>query len=1060
MKLFHPIADGIGRPARNIPRAVRLATLVFLLAAAMAVFGAHAALAADPSVNLSLSGSSVADGAPVTMTATVSSAAGVPSGTIGFFDAASPGPALGQVTLLPSGSNSSTGSVTVTLPSRSYSVYALYTPDLAAFFIGLTVPVSSQAQPLTVGTVLPIPRPTQVILAAPTDVDSTSPVTLTATVSEIPPGGIPTGTVQFTDTITGLPIPLGDVVLDSHGVAQLVIPNLSAGPHQIIASYGGSALDSPSSSLPVISTSHPPVDVTVTTVTDVVVSPSPIAAGDTVTITATITQTGAGAPAQPTGRVTFTSDSVHGTNVFLGSTDLGTAPDGLTAASNQAIIRVSGWQAGDYSITASYFGDLYDKKSDAAIPLSVFPPRPGTVVDYTGDTEVVFGHTATLGARITDHPGAPLAGRSVTFTLGTQSCTGTTDAAGDAACTLVVTQDPGDTAVSVDVPQDIQTEGASINLDFTVMVAPTAITVGFQPGPGTTALTATLLTEGAALPHQPVTLSLGSGTCTAVTNATGFATCSVPTIVGPPMATLAASFAGTTDYAASTDSHSVQLMLTPALAYTGAVTSPFHGAPTLSATLTDGTGTAMPGRTLVFTVGAQTCSATTNAAGAASCTIPSLTQHAGSYTVAVAYAGDVVSQPAAASSPFAITLAPTTLVAAAPVPGATTTTLSATLKEAATATALPGKPVTLSLGTASCSTTTSATGVATCAVATPTGASATLTATFVADLDYSGSSDTKSVTLLKPTASTYTGDTSSEYHDLVLVSGTLLSSGAAVSGQTVTFKIGTQTCTATTLSSGKAFCLILLTQPAGSYAVSMSYAGSPTYAASTTSTPFTIAREETALIGQVSDAVINGNSISLSAVLLEDSILPVANRTVTLKLGTASCTATTNLLGYATCSVPRASVLGPTTFTATFAGDVYYLPSSTSRSTIVCAFASGGSFVIGDRNSGSVSFWSSQWSKQNKLSHGDTPSSFKGWASGTFDASWGNDDDWSSDPGNSSSPPATLPAYMAVIQTSSSYKSGSRIYGDTVHIVVVKTNSGYAPNPGHDGTGTVVATVH
>jgi hypothetical protein len=29
-----------------------------------------------------------------------------------------------------------------------------------------------------------------------------------------------------------------------------------------------------------------------------------------------------------------------------------------------------------------------------------------------------------------------------------------------------------------------------------------------------------------------------------------------------------------------------------------------------------------------------------------------------------------------------------------------------------------------------------------------------------------------------------------------------------------------------------------------------------------------------------------------------------------------------------------------------------------------------------------------------------------------------------------------------------------------VHIVVVKTNSGYAPNPGHDGTGTVVATVH
>jgi len=28
-----------------------------------------------------------------------------------------------------------------------------------------------------------------------------------------------------------------------------------------------------------------------------------------------------------------------------------------------------------------------------------------------------------------------------------------------------------------------------------------------------------------------------------------------------------------------------------------------------------------------------------------------------------------------------------------------------------------------------------------------------------------------------------------------------------------------------------------------------------------------------------------------------------------------------------------------------------------------------------------------------------------------------------------------------------------------VHIVIVKTDAGYAGNPGHDGTGTVVATL-
>ena len=50
---------------------------------------------------------------------------------------------------------------------------------------------------------------------------------------------------------------------------------------------------------------------------------------------------------------------------------------------------------------------------------------------------------------------------------------------------------------------------------------------------------------------------------------------------------------------------------------------------------------------------------------------------------------------------------------------------------------------------------------------------------------------------------------------------------------------------------------------------------------------------------------------------------------------------------------------------------------------------------------------------------------------------------------------------MGVIVTSRYSQSGSLISGDTVHIVVVKTDPGYDPglypNPGHPGTGTVVA---
>jgi hypothetical protein len=280
-----------------------------------------------------------------------------------------------------------------------------------------------------------------------------------------------------------------------------------------------------------------------------------------------------------------------------------------------------------------------------------------------------------------------------------------------------------------------------------------------------------------------------------------------------------------------------------------------------------------------------------------------------------------------------------------------------------------------------------------------------------------------------------------------------------LSGQTVTFTLGTQSCSATTNSSGKASCLILfITQQPGSYTATMKFAGTSTYAPSTASAPFTITREDTTLLAQISDVTFNNSTITLSAILLEHHLLPIANRTVTLTLGHASCTDATNILGFASCTVPRASTLGPSTLTATFAGDAYYLPATATHGTLLCSFPSGGSFVIGDRNnSGSVTFWGSQWSKQNSLSHGAAPSAFKGWASGSFDGSWNGD--WSTDPGNSATPPGQLPTYMAVLQTSSSSKYGSRISGDAPHIVVVKTDAGYAPNPGHAGTGTIVATV-
>jgi hypothetical protein len=117
-------------------------------------------------------------------------------------------------------------------------------------------------------------------------------------------------------------------------------------------------------------------------------------------------------------------------------------------------------------------------------------------------------------------------------------------------------------------------------------------------------------------------------------------------------------------------------------------------------------------------------------------------------------------------------------------------------------------------------------------------------------------------------------------------------------------------------------------------------------------------------------------------------------------------------------------------------------------------------FVIGDLNSGvgtHVTYWGAQWWKLNNLSGGTAPAAFKGYQDST-----GGDTaatSWTTGPGNSSGPPASVPTFMSVIVASQIGQDGSTISGDAPHIVIVQTDPGYAANPGHAGEGTVVAQV-
>jgi hypothetical protein len=122
------------------------------------------------------------------------------------------------------------------------------------------------------------------------------------------------------------------------------------------------------------------------------------------------------------------------------------------------------------------------------------------------------------------------------------------------------------------------------------------------------------------------------------------------------------------------------------------------------------------------------------------------------------------------------------------------------------------------------------------------------------------------------------------------------------------------------------------------------------------------------------------------------------------------------------------------------------------------AFPSYGAFVIGDGGTAAgtpVTFWGAQWWKLNTVSGGGAPPAFKGFAETIAAGGCGS---FTTRPGNSSAPPAgPLPSTMLTLVTNGVTKSGSVISGTVVGIAVVATGDGYAPDPGHAGTGTILS---
>jgi hypothetical protein len=217
--------------------------------------------------------------------------------------------------------------------------------------------------------------------------------------------------------------------------------------------------------------------------------------------------------------------------------------------------------------------------------------------------------------------------------------------------------------------------------------------------------------------------------------------------------------------------------------------------------------------------------------------------------VTVSYGGNGYYSGSTTSKSITVTT-PTSLSVSA-VTGATgqQTTVTGTLTNQVTGQGISGQTVTLTLnGSQSCTATTGAYGKASCTI-TPNESSGTypVTGTFAGSTTTSpqllpSSGHNNFVVTPANTSLTYTGATAATNGSSVTLSATLTSNGTPLSGQSVVLTLGTgrstQTCTATTSSSGAASCAVpSVNQVAGYVTVTATYAGNGyDHAASTSGT--------------------------------------------------------------------------------------------------------------------------------------------------------------------------------------------------------------------------------
>jgi YD repeat-containing protein len=241
-------------------------------------------------------------------------------------------------------------------------------------------------------------------------------------------------------------------------------------------------------------------------------------------------------------------------------------------------------------------------------------------------TTAAIGSPANVTAFVTDGSGSPLANLIVTFRVTTgpnagKTGLGTTDATGHAVFTYFSTVGGTDTLVA----SVAGANGSSILSNQVTVIWSAPMSITLAPSSASNAIganytaTAFVSTAGSPSSGASVTFTVITGpnsgrTSTATTDGTGHATFTFTS------STLGIDVVQATTGSVNSNQVIARWIAIPtALTYTGALAGEVNDPLTLSARLTEaGSGSAVAGRTVTFTFGAQTLTATTDAAGNAS----------------------------------------------------------------------------------------------------------------------------------------------------------------------------------------------------------------------------------------------------------------------------------------------------------------------------------------------------------------------------------------------------------------------------------------------------------